>query len=290
MLSNCPKSLLCVLCILCGGALTSSPARAADKSEFTLLNPTPRELMRDLSTDRPDKTESAYTVDAGHIQLEMDIVSYTYDRQNAAHAPIRAQGLSIFATNWKLGLLNNLDVQLVSDNFLWARAEDLDTGAAFEDTGVGDTTLRLKLNLWGNDGGKTALALMPFITFETGDENFGTTGAEFGLIVPLAIELPNKFGAGLMTELDFVRDGDDDLNFIWVNTATVGRDLTEKLGAYVELFAEVDPDRSSQWVGTLDFGMTYAISEDIQLDGGINIGLTREADDWNPFIGLTIRY
>src|SRR5688572_16652673 len=133
MTAKSAYSLLCVICALCGGVLISSPAHAADKSEFTLLNPTPRELMRDLSTDRPDKTESAYTVDAGHIQLEMDIVSYTYDRRNPAHAPIRAQGLSIFATNWKLGLLNNLDVQLVSDNFLWAREEDLDTDTAFED-------------------------------------------------------------------------------------------------------------------------------------------------------------
>ncbi len=288
MIAPATKSqFLCVLCVLSGGALS---AHAADKSEFNLFNPTPRELMRELSTDRPDKTESAYTVDAGHVQIEMDLVSYTYDRHNPERADRRVQGFSILATNWKIGLLNNLDVQLLSDNFLWARVEDLDTGIDDEETGVGDTTLRMKLNLWGNDGGKTALALMPFVTFDTGDDDFGTSGTEFGLIVPLALELPNKFGAGLMTEFDWVRDEDNDLNFVWVNTATIGRDLTEELGAYIEFFAEVDPDRSSDWVGTLDFGMTYAISEDIQLDGGINIGITREADDWNPFIGLTIRY
>ncbi len=34
------------------------PARAEDKSARTFLDPTPRDQMRELSTDRPDQTES----------------------------------------------------------------------------------------------------------------------------------------------------------------------------------------------------------------------------------------
>jgi hypothetical protein len=33
-----------------------------------------------MSTDRPDKTETAYTMDAGHFQMEMDLVTYGRDR------------------------------------------------------------------------------------------------------------------------------------------------------------------------------------------------------------------
>src|ERR1039458_221434 len=50
-----------------------------DKSGYNLLNPTPDEAMRELTPDRPDKTESPYTVDAGHFQLEMDFANYTRD-------------------------------------------------------------------------------------------------------------------------------------------------------------------------------------------------------------------
>jgi len=32
----------------------------ADKSDYTLFNPTPKAQMRELSTDRPDTTESPY--------------------------------------------------------------------------------------------------------------------------------------------------------------------------------------------------------------------------------------
>jgi hypothetical protein len=30
-------------------------------------------------------------------------------------------------------------------------------------------------------------------------------------------------------------------------------------------------------------------TQDIQLDGGINVGLTRAAEDVNPFLGLSFR-
>ena len=48
----------------------------ANKSQYHLFNPTPTGLMRELSTDRPDKTESPYTVDAGHLQIEVDLLSW----------------------------------------------------------------------------------------------------------------------------------------------------------------------------------------------------------------------
>ncbi len=246
--------------------------------------------MREFSTDRPDKTESPYSVDAGHMQIEMDLANYSYDRRNPQHSSTRAQSLSILPTNLKLGLLNNLDIQLVSDNFLWLREENLDTKQAAETTGVGDTTLRAKLNLWGNDGGRSAFALMPFITFPTASANLGVEDTEFGLILPLALQLPKDFSLGLMTEFDFVRDDNNDLNFIWVNSATLSHDLTKNLGAYIELFTALDPDRTSALELTLDLGLTFAINDNLQLDTGLNIALTREPDDWNPFIGLSIRY
>src|SRR5438105_967812 len=61
----------------------------ADKSGYTLWNPTPASLMRELSADRPDKTDSAYTVDAGHYQLEIDLVNWTLDRHNPEGRNVR---------------------------------------------------------------------------------------------------------------------------------------------------------------------------------------------------------
>lgn len=48
-------------------------------------------------------------------------------------------------------------------------------------------------------------------------------------------------------------------------------------------------ERGSHWQATADFGLTYALTEDVQLDGGVNVGLTRAAEDVNPFLGLSVR-
>jgi hypothetical protein len=65
--------------------------------------------MRDLSTDRPDKTESPNTVDAGHFQYEGDIVSYIHNQSDKDVI----QDFSFNNMNLKLGITNNIDFQLI---------------------------------------------------------------------------------------------------------------------------------------------------------------------------------
>ena len=72
-----------------------------------------------------------------------------------------------------------------------------------------DTQIRLKINLWGNDGpqpgfGDTALAIMPFVKFPTGSGDLTNDHVEGGVILPLAVALPDEFGLGLMAEVDVV--------------------------------------------------------------------------------------
>src|SRR5688572_22648157 len=88
-------------------------APAADKSKYHLFNPTPKEAMREMSTDRPDKTESAYTVDAGHFQIESDLLSYSHDREDG----VTTDAYSFAPVNLKVGLCNWSDLQLVLETF-----------------------------------------------------------------------------------------------------------------------------------------------------------------------------
>src|SRR6266487_4848514 len=87
----------------------ADPSAGLDKTHYTLFNPTPRELMREMNTDRPDKTESPFTVDAGHFQIEADILNYSYDRHNPAHTDTRVETVSIAPVNLKLGVRNDVD-------------------------------------------------------------------------------------------------------------------------------------------------------------------------------------
>jgi hypothetical protein len=262
-----------------------------DKSRYNLFNPTPPGLMRPMETDRPDRTESAYTVDAGHFQFEMDLATYSYDRDRSGGGDTRTDGWAIAPVNLKIGLLNNVDFQLVLDSYGTVRVEDRLGGTLEKRSGFGDVTTRLKVNLWGNDGGRTALAMMPFVKFPTNQDDLGNDAVEGGVIFPLAIELPHGWGLGAQTEVDFLRDdAGSGYHAVFVNTITFNHDIVGDLAGYVEFFSEVSTQRDTPWVGTFDLGVTYALTENIQFDAGINIGVTKSAEDFNPFLGLSWRF
>ena len=240
--------------------------------------------MRELSTDRPDQTESPYTVDAGHIQIEMDFVNWTHDRTGG----VKTDSISIAPFNFKFGLTKNMDLQLVYDSYTVERTRF--AGQRSSVSGWGDLTARLKINLWGNDGGDTALALMPFVKLPVGSRRVSNGAVEGGLIVPLAISLSKRSGLGLMTEVDIVAsDSGGGHHLEWLNSATVSFDLTEKLAAYLEVVAVVSDD-GAPWVGQFDAGLTFGLTDNVQLDCGCNFGLTESAPDYQPFVGLSVRY
>lgn len=257
------------------GQKVTPAAPAADKWQYNLFNPTPTNLMREMSTDRPDQTESPYTVDAGHVQIEMDIVAWTHDKGN--------NDFAFGNTNVKVGLLNNVDLQFVLNGW-----NTLDAGG----DGWGDLETRLKINLWGNDGGKTAFAIMPFVKWPTGSDAIAENSSiEGGIILPLAIELKEGVGLGLMYELDINKDEiGNGYHADHVFTATVGFDLTEKAGMYVEGVAAFPGEKSGDFVAQADIGFTYSPTDNLQFDIGANFGITESAPDVNPFIGVSIRF
>lgn len=264
---------------------------ATDKSGYHLFNPTPADAMREMSTDRPDKTESAYTIDAGHFQIESDLVSYSHDHDRSGGGNTVTDAWSVAALNLKAGLLNWMDLQLMVDSFNHVSTRDRQAGTKVHQSGFGDITTRLKMNVWGNDGGSTALAVMPFVKAPTNQDRLGNDKVEGGIIIPLAVELPAGWAMGVMTEFDFVRNSrDTGYSTDFVNTITFGHDIVGRLGGYVEFFSLVSSESHTPWIGTVDLGLTYGFTDHIQLDAGVNIGVTRAAEDINPFLGLSWRF
>jgi len=235
-----------------------------------LLNPTPREAMRELSTDRPDKTESPYTVDAGHFQFETDLVTAAIDRGTAE--------LGFNVINLKVGLTSWSDLQLIVGSYRLAGL-----GGGSVTASAGDLTPRLKIALLGNDGGPFALGTILYGTFEAGKAAPSLLGAS----LPMAFELPNDWSAGAMLSYEN-RMGDGDHHLL--SMATVGHELVPDLGFFVELYSDVALSGPSPLVATLDLGLTWQALPGVQFDAGAFVGLTDAADDINPFLGLTMRY
>lgn len=269
------------IAFLCSLAVLATPVQAVqtpiDKSQYTLTNPTPRELWRPMSADRPDITESPITVDAGAVQLEISFVDYARNGVKDAW--------TVAPANLKIGLLNNVDLQFVLDPYV--RQDD---GTRTRD-GFGDTQLRLKINLWGNDDGETAFAIMPFIKLPTASDGLGNDHVEGGMIFPFATDLGEGVGLGLMFEADFVYDeADDRYDTEFIMTGVLGFDITDVLGLYVEGIGITSTDPDVDFRGIFGVGGTYALTENMVFDVGVNIGLSGDADDVNLFSGVTVRF
>ena len=77
----------------------------ADKSSYTLFNPTPDAALRTFSPDRPTKSNGPLTVDAGRFQYETDLVSYLHS--NAGGVSTRTY--AALDPTLKIGLTRRVD-------------------------------------------------------------------------------------------------------------------------------------------------------------------------------------
>lgn len=75
----------------------------------------------------------------------------------------------------------------------------------------------------------------------------------------------------------------------FVHTATVGHELVVGLAGYLEDVGIAPSEDDSDYVAVLGAGLTYGLGDDVQLDVGVNVGLTDSADDLGVFAGLTFR-
>ncbi len=268
---------------------TKSP-QLPDKSRYNLLNPTPSEFMREMSADRPDKTDCPFTVDAGHFQVEMDFANLTHDAPNSDGGNPKSETFQLAPMNLKVGMLNNMDFQLVLMPYQSERTTDTSTGTVEQKSGSGDITPRVKVNLIGNDGGLFALALIPFVKLPTSQEHLGNNSVEGGLAIPYAFDVPN-WDVGFQTAISVNRDEvghgyHADIG----NSVSIGHAIVGKLSGSAEFFSSVSTQRNSNWIGTVDTWLTYQVNKNLRLDAGVYIGVTAAADDWHAWVGMSWRY
>ncbi len=275
-------------------AIGAAEASDQNKSQYTLFNPTPDRLLRDLTTDRPDTTESPFTVDAGRVQIETNLFGYTRSRPDTDGTVTDSYDFLI--TNVRVGLTYRSEINVVFQPYGIVRTRPLDPVAATRSSGIGGVDIRGKFNLWGNDSferpGATALGLLPFITLPT-DRNIGISpdGVEGGLIVPFAVKLSDKFGLGLNTGVHIVRnDGTPGHHAEYLASASLSYEWREELSTYYEVAARFNTGNPLGDVAVLATGFTYKLSKNLQVDAGVRFGVTDAADRFSPFFGVSARY
>src|SRR5215472_4539156 len=267
----------------------ASPTPTPNKSQYTLFNPTPVDLRRPYNTDRPSKTDSPYTIDAGVFQIESDVWNWQLEEPDTKHGDERIRTWIIPGnTNFKLGLTNWMDFQVIMQFYVNERTSGPGFGKPLEQDGFGDTTLRLKINLLGDDGGKLAIGFLSSLKIPTNTGHTGNHVWEPGFEVPVNYSLPLGFTLFAQTRIDVLdKFRSSDMQVQWQNPIGLSRTIAGNLSGYVEFYDAVN---SGPWVGTIDTGLIYQVTPNFSVDVNSFFGLTDSAPDYNVFSGFGYRF
>ncbi|MBB5034439.1 transporter [Prosthecobacter vanneervenii] len=244
-----------------------------------------RKNTRPLSTDRPDQTESACTVPKGWFQVESNLVSFSRTRQ----AGERSDDTSFCDFIFKYGVTHNTDLQVGWAPRLLHRSQDADSVLIGKNSGSGDLYLRMKTNLVGNDEGPYAIALLPWVKAPTATKGLGNQCWEYGLTINQELDIGGGWELGSSIFLSMAVTDHQTRYFEPAFTIAIGRDLTEKIGFYVETYQGWLTDEGRYWQSSLDGGFTYMVTPDLKFDVGANWYYNAQ-EAINPFVGVSFRF
>ena len=267
---------------------SATPATVpVDKSQFNFFNPTPEANLRGFATDRPTKSYSPITVDAGHLQYETDTLVYTHSNVGG----LSTRQFTSFDPVVKLGLTDRVEFGLQFGGYSWVDSRIPGTSTVVSRArGVGDLTLRPKINLFGNEGG-IALALIPYVKFPTASRFLGNGHVDGGVIAPFSAPLPLDFTLTFVPEVDVIRNGTNAGHHVnFTQAFNIGHPIGKKLTVYAEFYSTVGPDRGSPNQYTADVAAAYLLTDTLQLDVGANFGLNKAAPNAQLYTGVSQRF
>jgi hypothetical protein len=259
-----------------------------DRSQYNLFNPTPSDQMRDFNPDRPSVTTGPYTVDPGHWLLEVGLFEYTRDRYNSEG--IRLDSFTLGDTNVRLGLTSYAEIDLLFAAYTYILTTVKNTGAEQRQGGFSDLTLRSKINIFGGDGGPLAIGLIPSVTFPSGANGIGLRGFAGGFGFPVQFELPSDFQLTVESIIQTIHEPGGGSHFDYPNSASLSHPITKKLSTYLEFATDTSTAAHTSWIGTIDTALVYQPVDNWQMDAGVNIGVTKAANDLFTFVGVAWRY
>ena len=273
-----------------------SPAPSSpppDKSQYNLFNPTPKELLREFSTDRPNLATSPITVDAGHFYTETDVINYT--RKGVDENGDTTEKFLFGSTTLRAGLTNNVEFRLLFQPYNLARTTSRGTGEVQKSAGFDTLQPGLKINIYGNDTykkpGDTAFALFPFINIPTAQKGLGGNSVEGGLTTLFIYKISNELDIEVNVELDAIKNGaSDGYHIESANVVSLDYQITPSLGTFFEIATRFNNESQLGAIATFDTGLLLNIGNDTQIDLGAFIGLTHGANDINPYLGFSKRF
>lgn len=240
----------------------------------------------DFVSGRPGKNESPIVVPGGYLQIETEAARIGKDKEGG----VTTDSLSIAASSLRYGLGGGYEAELILQPYVREKSRG-PSGRATQD-GLGDATLRVRKNLIGQDGGAFAAAVIAYVTLPAPSGGLGSDNVGGGVLLPVQRQLTDKLSfagtlglAAIDSETHAHRDAFDPSLALGL-----GYSFTDKVGGFVELYADRALEDGAKTNATFDFGATYLAAPTLQLDAGINLGLSDAATDQEVYIGIAHRF
>ncbi|MDO7873500.1 transporter [Hymenobacter sp. ASUV-10] len=274
--------------------LTLSVARAQDQpkicpydsAHFSWRKPVPRNLLRELQPDRPGVTESPFTVDAGHAQVEVDAFRLSNSGRGEEQ---RTRDWHLGYTMLKFGLSRRTDIQMELPLYDNNKQRPASTEHWQErHAGFGDIALRVKHNFIGDDQqGHFAMSVIGYVRLPTGGA-VGEGGAEYGLILPVDIELGENFNLEAQLESDLNYDREQTRHYANLQPSmALEWDFAKHMGLLTEGFMRWNSLERS-WQSGMTVAPFVKITKNFEVDAGTQLALDRRSEH-EYFVGFTLR-
>lgn len=222
-----------------------------------------------LITDRPDFTESPQTVPKGMVQIEAGV---TFERTGSARQATIGETLIRVAAG------NRAEVRIGIPSYLRVR----DGGRT---SGLDDAFLGAKFALVKRE--KFPLSVLVGTTLPTGSRR--VAARKFSPEVVLASEVDLSKKVGLAFNLGTGRPSEGNGRFSqYFGSASFGFDVSERVGAYAEVYAFTRTERGGKSQKYVNGGFTYALKSELQLDARLGFGLSNDAGGPDYFYGIGV--
>lgn len=239
----------------------------------------PAAAQEPMITDRPDFTESAFTVGSGVAQIE---AGYTYFERGPTTMHQIGEALI------RYGIIPNLEARVLLPSYLSANT---DVGPLESDaSGFGDANLGIKLGLVQNEAGEglPSIGLILGSSVPVGADDFTSDAWEPEAKLALGWSVTERIGLGANVNYAQRDPGAGDRYNEFGASVSLGLPITARMGAFAEYYAIRPEDRADQ--DYIDGGVTFSLTDDFQLDGRVGYGLNDIDSDWFFGVGLARRF
>ena len=242
--------------------LVTALSWAADDSRFT------------VEPDRPDISNSTYTVPVRALQVELGL-EYARSHNDPTERRLALQ------TTLRTGLADRLEVRLDGEPLV-RRKEDSDN------VGLGDLAVGVKARVFEPLGGHAwpALGVQPFVKIPTARTPIGSGRLDAGALLLVDQDLPWELdltvNAGLVALGQ--RHG---ILLQGLASASLSREFWGRLSPFLEGFFASREEREGRDTVGIDAGAIYLVTRRVAVDAAAEVTLNRRRPDYALRTGLS---